>query len=219
MGEEGSVKINIPGRHPTAVRWCSTEPRCGSFQNANMSARKKSKLLPIGPQPFMVATTQKLDRNFLSFQICPRNSFQRWEVTEASLWFGHGLRQYVGVLGQEGCTSESRFYHLRMTLLKSLDLSNPQCPSFWNGLIMFTSMFSWEGERFWLWQTIASVPCQTEQKCQSRCHGSVPQRSLIFCHFVSQKCSQRGRLISSWCLQALLTKTEGGIPGIWQETR
>lgn len=49
--------------------------------------RKKSKLLPVCPCPFMVATTQKLKRNFLGIQISQTSSFQRWEATKSSLWF------------------------------------------------------------------------------------------------------------------------------------
>lgn len=97
---------------------------------------EKSKLLPIGPHPFAVATTRKSDRNFLSVQIWQRNSFQRWEVTKASLWVGHrSWNQTISWGVRSGRLSVwLMVLPLLMTLVKSHDLWNPQYPDLWSGI-------------------------------------------------------------------------------------
>lgn len=64
-----------------------------------LGRKEKSQPLPMCPHPRTVATTQKSERTSLSIEICQRNSFQRWDVTKANLWFGHGKPELDNVMG------------------------------------------------------------------------------------------------------------------------
>lgn len=105
MGEEGSVKINIfSGRHPTAVCRYSTVLVFGSLHMHSCGQEREKQTPTHMFPPLHGGHSQKWEKNFLSVQICQRTPFKNGKLLQQvwSLAMEARIRQYIGVLGQEG---------------------------------------------------------------------------------------------------------------------
>lgn len=91
MGEEGSVKINIfSGRHPTAVCRYSTVLVFGSLHMHSCGQEREKQTPTHMFPPLHGGHSPEMREEFPECSNLSKNSFQKWEITTASLGFGHG---------------------------------------------------------------------------------------------------------------------------------